>query len=179
MAKEVKKAKRAGSLNVRQARFVLEYLKDGNGTQAAIRAGYVEHSAYVHASYLLKLPKVRDKISVARDEMDRELNLSVERVLREYARIAFLDPADLFDAAGQLLPLKEMPADARRALSGIEVEEMFDFERGSKTQVGTLRKVRFASKILKVERLRSNSIAGIKHMPVRFTESRTNVGGIK
>ena len=28
------------NLNPRQERFVLEYLKDGNGTRAAIRAGY-------------------------------------------------------------------------------------------------------------------------------------------
>jgi len=35
------------NLNPRQERFVLECLKDGNGTRAAIRAGYAASSAAV------------------------------------------------------------------------------------------------------------------------------------
>lgn len=144
---QTKGGKQKRGLNYRQARFVMEYLKDGNGTQAAIRAGYAENGAEVHAFHLLRLPKIQDKICAARAELDKQLNLSVERVLREYMRIGFLDPAELFDEAGNLPPLKEIPADARRAITGIEVEELFDFDRGTKTQVGVLRKIRFASKI--------------------------------
>jgi len=140
------RGEKAHQLNLRQQRFCLEYVKDGNGTQAAIRAGYADKGAEVQAHHLLRNPKVLERIRTERDRLDGALNLSVERVLREYMRIAFLDPAQLYDAVGNLLPIKEMPADARRALSGIEVEEVYDFERGSKTQVATLRKVRFATK---------------------------------
>lgn len=41
-----------------QARFVAEWQKDQNGTQAAIRAGANPNSAHVTASKWLKLPKV-------------------------------------------------------------------------------------------------------------------------
>jgi phage terminase small subunit len=134
-------------LNVRQERFVLEYLKDCNGTQAAIRAGYSRKGAEVHAHRLLRNLQILNKIRAVHNRTLQSAEVSVERVLREYACVAFFDPAKLFDSEGNLLPIDQMPEDARRALNGLESQEIFDFERGSKTHVGTLRKVRFASKI--------------------------------
>ena len=37
-------------LSLKQRRFIAEYLKDGNGTQAAIRAGYAPKNARITAS---------------------------------------------------------------------------------------------------------------------------------
>jgi len=48
-------------MNAKQARFVAEYLKDSNATQAAIRAGYSPDSAHVAGCRLLK----NDKIAAA------------------------------------------------------------------------------------------------------------------
>ena len=42
------------SLNDKQRRFVNEYLIDLNATQAAIRAGYSQKTAYSHGERLLK-----------------------------------------------------------------------------------------------------------------------------
>jgi len=44
-------------------------------------------------------------------------------VLRELACLAFLDPAAFYNANGELLSVREMPEEARRALSSMEVEE--------------------------------------------------------
>ena len=46
------------SLTWKQKAFVDEYMKDYNGTQAAIRAGYSEKSAHSIASETLRIPKV-------------------------------------------------------------------------------------------------------------------------
>ena len=46
-AKIVRMVIHRANLNPRQERFVLECLKDGNGTRAAIRAGYAASSAAV------------------------------------------------------------------------------------------------------------------------------------
>lgn len=48
-----------------QARFVAEYAKDQNGTQAAIRAGANPNSAHVTASRWLKDAKVADALAEA------------------------------------------------------------------------------------------------------------------
>lgn len=49
----------------RQRRFVEEYLKDRNGTQAAIRAGYGRAGASVQAVRLLRNARVRAAIASA------------------------------------------------------------------------------------------------------------------
>jgi phage terminase small subunit len=54
------------SLNVRQARFVEEYLLDLNAKQAAIRAGYSEKTAEAQGSRLLTHVEVAKAIAAAR-----------------------------------------------------------------------------------------------------------------
>jgi len=44
-----------------------------------------------------------------------------DRVLRETARIAYQDIGDIYDDAGNLLPIKQWPEDARRAFASLEV----------------------------------------------------------
>ena len=54
------------NLSEKQARFVHEYLEDGNGTQAAIRAGYTSISAKNIACRNLKNPRIKDAIEKAK-----------------------------------------------------------------------------------------------------------------
>lgn len=56
-------------MNAKQARFVAEYLKDGNATQAAIRAGYSENGAGVQGHNLLKNPKIAEAIAKAQEKV--------------------------------------------------------------------------------------------------------------
>lgn len=65
------------SLSQKQHRFVAEYLVDGNGTRAAIAAGYRPVGARVQASRMLRLPNVREALE-ARQHADAE-RLSIER----------------------------------------------------------------------------------------------------
>ena len=54
-----------GKLRERQKRFVEEYLVDLNATQAAIRAGYSEQTAYSIGQRLLKKVEVQEAIQMA------------------------------------------------------------------------------------------------------------------
>lgn len=49
------------SINLPQERFCQEYIKDLNGAQAAIRAGYSAKSAKETASRMLSYPAVREE----------------------------------------------------------------------------------------------------------------------
>ena len=69
--------------------------------------------------------------------------VTVERVLKEYARIAFADIAQAYGADGNLLPVPQMPEDIRRALAGVEITELC----GDGEQIGQLKKVRLAQKV--------------------------------
>lgn len=84
-----------GQLNPKQRRFVEEYLVDCNATQAAIRAGYsAKGNPYAQGHILLKNPKVAAAIDDARKKLTQRVGISQERVLQEYAKIAFADIKD-------------------------------------------------------------------------------------
>lgn len=87
-----------------EARFVDEYLIDLSAKQAAIRAGYSPRTAHSQGSRLTKKREIADAISVAQAERSRRTGISADRVLREYARIAFARTADIvsWDAAGNV-----------------------------------------------------------------------------
>ncbi len=74
-----------------QANFVMEYVKDFNGTQAAKRAGYAKSSAGSTAVIMLKHPGIRVAVQAARRYMALKLELSVDRILQEYQKIAYSD----------------------------------------------------------------------------------------
>jgi len=84
----------AGKLNDRQQLFAKEYLVDLNATQAAIRAGYSEKTAYSIGQRLLKKVEIVAAIQARRAVMSEKLEITQERVLQELAAIAFADVSD-------------------------------------------------------------------------------------
>lgn len=113
-------------LTPKQERFVQEYLVDLNGKQAAIRAGYSERSAESQASALLRVPKVAEALARAKQARAERVNASADDVLRELTRIALFDPAKCFGPDGKLLPITEMPQEARAVVAGLDIEEGAD-----------------------------------------------------
>ena len=79
------------NLTDRQRRFVEEYLVDANGAQAAIRAGFSKNQSASAAGRLLRHPRVKEALRKAMSERSERLGITADRVLREYARIAFAD----------------------------------------------------------------------------------------
>ena len=64
-------------------RFVDEYLRDLNGTQAAIRAGYSSKTAAQQASRLLRNVKVRQAIAARQKQLAEKRAWDVERLVEE------------------------------------------------------------------------------------------------
>ena len=79
----------------RVPRFVEEYVKDRNGTQAAIRAGYTTNidAACSTGVRLLGDPRVQEMIEEAMAAASREAVVEVADILREYLAIATADPS--------------------------------------------------------------------------------------
>ena len=108
-------------LTPRQRRFALEYLSNGgNGTQAAIAAGFSKSGAHVRASELVKNRKVKAFILAQLATREHKLELTAERIDLETSRLAFRDPAELIDPkTGRARPLHEIPEDLRRCIAGV------------------------------------------------------------
>ena len=131
-------------MNAKQEAFVREYLVDLSATQAAIRAGYSKKTAGQIGWQLLK--KLQNEIHDAYQARAERVDVRADRVLEEIALAAFLDPILLFAENGTLLPLSAMPAHARRAIAGIEVEEIFDGRGEDRQFIGYLKKIKLVSK---------------------------------
>ncbi|WAM23837.1 terminase small subunit [Myxococcus sp. NMCA1] len=143
-------AESSRELTAKQRAFVREYLVDHNGKQAAIRAGYSEHSAEVTASKLLRIPKVSAAIEESDAQVDEAVKdavtVEVVEVLRELRLIAFSDIGDMVGPDGRVLPLKDMSPQARRAISSIEVEALFEGKGSERVEIGDVTKLKLWSK---------------------------------
>lgn len=82
-------------LTPKQQRFVEEYLIDLNATQAAIRAGYSAKNADKIGPELLGKTRVAEAIKQAMAERSRRTGINQDRVLRELAKIAFVNAGDV------------------------------------------------------------------------------------
>lgn len=76
-------------LTDKQRKFVSEYLVDLNATQAAIRAGYSEKTAYRIGANLLQKSSVAAALAAAQKRREKRTEITQDRVLNELARIAF------------------------------------------------------------------------------------------
>lgn len=81
-------------LNERQEQFCNEYLLDLNATQAAIRAGYKEKTAYSMGQRLLKNVEVQNYIQQRKQDRVKRTEITQDMVIQELALIAFSNAAD-------------------------------------------------------------------------------------
>lgn len=89
-----KEKKSNPGLNDKQKRFVSEYLKDLNATQAAIRAGYSKKTAGITGFDLLRNPKIAQEIANQQQKRAQRTEITQDKVLTELARMGFANLAD-------------------------------------------------------------------------------------
>ena len=102
-------------LTPKQMRFVDEWLIDFNGKQAAIRAGYSAKTAEVTAAKLLRNVKVQAEISRRQKDLQKRTEVSQDRVVKELARIAFVDASVVC-----VTDFDKLTDDQRAAIQGIK-----------------------------------------------------------
>lgn len=78
-------------LTAKQRAFVREYLIDLNATQAAIRAGYSEKTAYSIGEENLRKPEIAAAVEAAMKNRADRTDITADRVLKELAKIGFAD----------------------------------------------------------------------------------------
>lgn len=141
-------------LTDKQQKFCDEYLVDLNSTQAAIRAGYSKTSAKVIGCENLTKPDIQEYLQKKRKLWANKLEITQERILTEYARIAFSDLRKFYDDNSRLLAPKDLDDDAAASLAGIEVFEEFGFDiKGDRVHIGDTKKIKTYNKIQALDSL--------------------------
>lgn len=99
---------------------MVEYLKDLNATQAAIRAGYSRRSARKQGSRLWTNADIQAAVQEKAAKRLTDTNLTVERILEEMRRLAFVDARGFWDKQGNLKEMGDLTAEQGSALAGFE-----------------------------------------------------------
>ena len=112
----------ACKLTPKQAEFVRQYLVDLNSTQAAIRAGYSEKTAYRIGAELLQKTSVAEAIATAQAKREQRTEITADRVVAELAKIAFGSARDVMEWGPNGVVLKdsaELTDEQAAAIAGV------------------------------------------------------------
>jgi phage terminase small subunit len=75
-------------MNKRQSKFVTGFIKTGNATESAMRAGYSSKTAYSIGQRLLKNVEIIREIDMHREAISKKADLTVSQVVREIWQLA-------------------------------------------------------------------------------------------
>lgn len=130
------------SAATRRKIFAEAYIANGgNGTQAAITAGYSPKTAGVQAVRLLGDANVSSLISHRAMETAKKYELTTDVVIRSIMQELQFDPAKLYREDGSLKDVTELDEDTRMALASVEFEQT-----GGNDSPVTVRKVKWAAR---------------------------------
>lgn len=107
--------------NQKRERFKLEYLKDLNATQAAIRAGYSRKTAKQIGYELVHDPEIAPAIEAALHERAERVGLTADEILREIKVIA-LSRVDHYEVGddGRIKVREGVPEEALGAVASFK-----------------------------------------------------------
>ncbi len=142
-------------LTDKQKLFCHEYIIDLNATQACIRAGYSVNVASVQGSENLAKPNIQNYISELKEVRSKRCEITQDNVLKELAKIAFIEIDQFYNVNGQLKLPHELSDQAKASLSGIDIDEIWGYNPDTETRekIGETKKVKLHNKITSLELL--------------------------
>lgn len=170
------------SLTAKQKRFCDEYLIDLNATQAAIRAGYSEKTAYRTGADNLRKPQIEEYIAKRQKELSRSTEITQERVIKELALIAFSNNADYahvvekkmqVEAGGTLVDVldKDGKPVMYRTVEPVLTEELTEEQ---KRALAVIKKGRDGLEVKSCDKVKALELLG-KHLGIFTDKIEANV----
>jgi len=138
-------------MNAKRQRFCEEYMKDLNGKEAAIRAGYAKKHAAFEASKLLAIPEISEYVTQLKKETSKRNNITVDELIQDLAEIKNINVADLYDENGLLKDLHQLPREFTKCINEITETKSIWGKEGENEK--TVRKVKFYSRLDAIEKL--------------------------
>lgn len=139
-----------------QKRFCDEYLIDLNATRAykvAYQNCKKDETAKSAGSRLLTNVNVQNYISEKMKEREKRTEVTQDMVIKELAKIAFLDIRKLYTENGQLKNVADIDDDTARAISSLETLEEYYGYGDEREKIGDTQKVKLLDKTKALELL--------------------------
>lgn len=118
----------AAAKQLREDAYIATLVKTGSRCEANKAVGLSPYG-----DGLFRSIAGRERLHARILELRKNLNITPERVLQEYARIAFADVRCIFDDNGTLIPIHELDDDTAAAVASVEVQTIGDKEGVMKT----------------------------------------------
>lgn len=91
---------------------------------------------------MLRQPHVKAYLAERRRSDEEEFGLRKEAILRRLNNVATISVKALYDEAGQLIPVHQLPDDVADIISGIDLEELYSGRGSEREPIGVLKKIR-------------------------------------
>lgn len=139
-----------------QKRFCDEYLIDLNATRA-YKVAYPkvkkDHTATVNGNRLLTIADIQEYITEKIKEREQRTEVTQDMVIKELAKIAFLDIRKLYTENGQLKNIADIDNETAGAISSLETLEEYDGYGEDREKIGNTQKVKLLDKTKALELL--------------------------
>ena len=168
---------RTGDMTPEEVAYCAAYMRTGGKASKAYREAFPDrvvgldsHGVANAAKAILRRNKVKAYLATVSAHMDRHIEeayeITVERIGEEMASIGFADPKDVLDGKGHVLPLDQIPARLRAAISSFDIEVVLDAE-GRMTM----------ERVVKVRMWDKNTALGLLAKWKKMLVDRKEVGG--
>lgn len=139
-----------------QKRFCDEYLIDLNATRA-YKVAYPnckkEETARANGSRLLAKANIQIYVTEKIKEREQRTEITQDMVIKELAKIAFLDIRKLYTENGQLKNITDIDSDTAGAISSLETLEEYEGYGDDREKIGDTQKVKLLDKTKALELL--------------------------
>lgn len=125
-------------LTEQQKKFCREYMKDFNGTQAAIRAGYSKKTANEQASQLLAKLNIQKFLESLKGKAAEKHDGLADEIVAELKKIGFSDIKKYLDSDNTIKDISKLPSELTTVVESIkktETEFGDDKTGGTKTSI--------------------------------------------
>lgn len=145
------------ALTQKQDRFCIEIVRTDDRNQA-YRAAFncsnmkqatIDNNAYM----LLQRSDIKARIAELKAPVIAKTQLTLENVLQELMKIAFVDIRKVFNADGCLKPVHEWDDNIAGAVTSVEVLEVYEGTGKNKQFIGYSKKVKFNDKNQSLDKL--------------------------
>ena len=107
----------------------------------------------MNGSKLLRNAKVQEYISEKMKEREKRTEITQDMVIKELAKIAFLDIRKLYTENGQLKNIADMDSETAGAISSLETLEEYEGYGDDREKIGDTQKVKLLDKTKALELL--------------------------
>ena len=110
-------------ISFKRKRFYREFLKDQNGTKAAIRAGFSVHTAGCQASQMMNDPEGLEYYFSLLDDLNEHIMMEAADVKNEIAKLASSDVRGIYHEDGTIKAPHELDDFTAAAIVGIKITQ--------------------------------------------------------